>query len=58
MDMLEVEDYRVINMDETTIFLEMDFNTTIDFRRNKNVDIDTIGKENYKLTVLLTVCGD
>ena len=35
----------------------MDFNITIDFRGNKNIDIDTTGKENYKLTVLLTVCG-
>ena len=36
----------------------MGFNTKIDFRGNKNIDIDTTGKENYKLTVLLTVCED
>ena len=29
------EDYRIINMDETEIFLEMGFNTTIDFRDKK-----------------------
>ena len=45
-------------MDETAIFLEMDFNITIDFRGNKNIDIHTTDKENYKLTVLLIVCGD
>ena len=58
MDILEDEDYWVINIDETAIFLEMGFNTKIDFRGNKNIDIDTTGKENYKLTVLLTVCED
>ena len=26
------EDYRLINMDETALFLEMGFNTTIDFK--------------------------
>ena len=55
---LDDVDYRVINMDETAIFLEMDFNITIDFRGNKNIDIHTTDKENYKLTVLLIVCGD
>ena len=58
MGILDDEDYRVINMDETSIFLEMNFNITIDFRGNKNIEIDTTGKENYKLTVLLSVCGD
>ena len=33
----EDEDYRVINMDETAIFLEMSFNTTIDFKGNKSI---------------------
>ena len=58
MGILDDEEYRVINMDETAIFLEMGFNTTIDFRGNKNIDIDTTGKDNFKLTVLLTVCVD
>ena len=58
MGIMDDEDYRVINMDETAIFLEMGFNTTIDFRGNKNIEIETNSKENYKISVLLTVCGD
>lgn len=36
-------------MDETGIFLEMSFNTTIDFKGNKHIDID---REHYRLTVM------
>jgi hypothetical protein len=36
----------------------MGFSITIDFRGNKIIEIETIDKENYKLTILLTVCGD
>ena len=31
------EAYRLINMDETYLFLEMGFNTTIDFKGNKKI---------------------
>ena len=58
MGILDDEDYRVINLDETALFLEMGFNTTIDFRGIKNIEIESTGKENYNLTILLTVCGD
>ena len=58
MGILVDEDYQVINMGENTIFLEMGFNTTIDFRENKNIEIEITGKENYELTILHTVCGD
>lgn len=54
----EDEDYRLINMDETGLFLEMGFNTTIDFRGNKNIDIETNGKEHYRITVILSAAGD
>ena len=40
----EDEDYRVINMDETAIFLEISFNTKIDFKGNKHINIDTNGR--------------
>ena len=39
-------------MDETGIFLEMSFNTNIDFKGNKHIDIDTNGREHYRLTVM------
>ena len=30
-------------------FLEMTFNTTIDFKGNKNIDIDIDGREHYHI---------
>ena len=50
----EDEDYCVINMDETAIFLEMSFNTIIDFKGNKHINIDINGRENYRITALLS----
>ena len=47
MGILDDEDYRSINMDETDVFLEIGFYTTNDFRGSNN--IETTGKENYKL---------
>ena len=54
----EDEDYRVINMDETTIFLEISFNTKIDFKGNKHINTDTNGREHYRITALLSGAGD
>ena len=45
-------------MDETAIFLEMRFNTTIAFKGQKHIEIESLGREHYKITVLLTVTGD
>lgn len=45
-------------MDETAIFLEMSFNTTIDFKGNKHINIDTNGREHYRITALLSGAGD
>ena len=36
----------------------MGFNKTIDFRGNKNIEIDIKGREHYRLTVILSVAGD
>ena len=58
MSILYDEDYRVVNMDETSIFLEMAFNTTIDFKGNKNIEIDSYGREQYRITVILAIAGD
>ena len=52
------EDYRLINMDETGHFLEMGFNTTIDFKGNKNIEIETNGREHYRITIMLSSAGD
>lgn len=38
------ETYSLVNMDETPCFLEMGFNTTIDFTGKKNIDIESSGR--------------
>lgn len=58
MSILYDEDYRIVNMDDTGIFLEMGFNTTIDFKGNKNIEIDSYGREQYRITVILAIAGD
>ena len=40
-------------MDETPCYLSMGFDTTIDFRGNINIEIETTGKENYLITTIL-----
>lgn len=45
-------------MDETALFLEMGFNTTIDFKGNKNIEIETNGREHYRITIILSAAGD
>ena len=52
------EDFKVINMDETPCYLEMGFDTTIDFVANKNVEIETTGRSHYRVTVILSIVGD
>ena len=36
----------------------MGFSTSIDFGGNKNKELETTCKDNYKLTLLITMCGD
>ncbi len=45
-------------MDGKGIFLEMGFNTTIDFKGNKNIEIDSLGREQYRKTVILLAAGN
>jgi len=52
------EEYRIINCDETPIFLENPDTKTIDFKGSKQILIDTQGNEKEKVTVLLTIMGD
>ena len=49
MSIIDDEDYRIVNMDETGIFLEMGFSTTIDFKRNKDIEIDSYGRDQYRI---------
>ena len=45
-------------MDETPCFLDMYYETTINFIGNKNVDIQTTGKEKYRISIILAITGD
>ena len=45
-------------MDETPCNLEMGFYTTIDFIGKKSIEIETFGREQYRITIILTIAGD
>ena len=42
-------------MDEAPCYLEIGFETTIDFTGRKNIEILTYGREDYKLSIILAV---
>ena len=45
-------------MDETPCNLEIGFETTIDFIGKKSIEIETLGREQYRITIILTIAGD
>ena len=45
-------------MDEKPCFLDIYFDTTIDFVGNRHVEIETMGKEKYRISVILAITGD
>ena len=45
-------------MDETPCFIDMYYDTTIDFTGNKHIEIQTLVKEKYRLSVILSISGD
>ena len=49
---------RIINMDEIPCYLDMNYETTIDFIGRKNVETLTNGKEQYRISVILSITGD
>ena len=36
----------------------MGFDTTIDFKGKKEIEIETFGREHYRITIILTIAGD
>ena len=52
------EIYILVNMDETPFFLEMAYETTIEFTGKKNIEIETSGRDHYRISVILSVAGD
>jgi hypothetical protein len=48
---------RLINVDETPIFLEMYSNKTIDVKGAKNVIVNTYGNEKKHVTCILAIAG-
>ena len=57
MDILYDEADKIINMDETPCALDIGFDTTIDFIGKKNIDIQTSGREHYKISIILSITG-
>ena len=45
-------------MDETPCFFDMYYDITIDFTGIKQIEIQTLGKEKYRLSVILSISGD
>ena len=45
-------------MDETPCCLDMHTETTIDFSGNKHIEIINSGRENYRITIILSICGN
>ena len=45
-------------MDETPCFLDMYFDIIIDFVGNKHADIETMGKEKYRISIILGITDD
>ena len=45
-------------MNETSCYLPMGFDTTIDLNDNTNIEIETTRKENYSITTILSVAGE
>ena len=58
LNILDDEDFLIINLDETPCYLSMGFETTIDFKGKSNIEIEITGKENYRITSILAVAGD
>ena len=46
---------RLVNVDESPIYLEMPPKKTIEIKGSKNVDIYTFGKEKYRITSVLSI---
>lgn len=58
LEILYDESFKLINMDETARFLNINSDTTIEFTGKKNVEIITSGSEKYRISVILAVTGD
>ena len=52
------DDYTIINMDEISFYLEMGFDTTLEYTGKKNVDILSSGLNRYRVSVILAVVGN
>ena len=52
------DNYTTINMDETAFYLEMGFNTTLEFKGKRNVEIISSGREHYRISVLLAITAN
>ena len=51
------DNYTIINMDETPCSLEMGFETTIDFKDRKNIELISLWRESYRISIILSFVG-
>lgn len=45
-------------MNEKPCYLDMNMDTMIDFQGNKNIEIINSGRNNYRISIILTISGD
>ena len=58
MDITYDDNNTTINIDKTPCQLEMGFNTTLDFKGKKCIDIITMGREHYRTSIILSVISN
>ena len=52
------DNWLLVNMDETPVYLDMISDITIDFVGAENVSFETTRRDKYRLTVLLSICAN
>ena len=53
-----LENEKVINMNETPCYLDVNMDNMINFQDNKNIEIFNSGRNNYRISFILAVSGD
>ena len=59
--MLNIDEFnlqRILNVDETPIYMDMTYNKTIEKKGAKNIEIITTGGEKIRISAILSISGD
>ena len=60
-NMLNIDEFnlqRILNVDETPIYMDMTYNKTIEKKGAKNIEIITTGGEKIRISAILSISGD